>query len=148
MATHPARVSPRTDPGGDVSKENIELFLTTVPPEACPPSFFVNACWVHVEIRRVLHYDASSCMKVYFKESLEEGRGPVAGKRGAAEEGRLKGRLLYFASLSYRKKLCLPCKAKTHYCFSACRERNPQVREFQRNGSDFLICFPRVVLPP
>ena len=91
VATHPARVSPRTDPGGDVSKENIELFLTTVPPEACPPSFFVNACWVHVEIRRVLHYDASSCMKVYFKESLEEGRGPVAGKRGAAEEGSLIG---------------------------------------------------------
>ena len=147
VTNHPARISPRTDPGGDVSKENIELFLAMALSEARPPSFFVNACWVHVAIRRVLHYNASSCIKVYLKESLEEGRGPAAGRGGGAEEGRVKGRLLYFASLSYRKKLCLPCKAKTYYGFSACRERNPQVREFPRNGSDFLICFPHVVLP-
>lgn len=57
----------------------------------CP---FVNACWVRVKIRRVLHYDASSCMKVYFKESLEEGRRP--GRRGTEpEEAGLKGKLLY-----------------------------------------------------
>ena len=70
---------PKTDPVGDVSKENIELFPATVLSETCPPSFFVNACWVHVKIRLVLHYDASSCMKVYFKESMEDGRGPAAG---------------------------------------------------------------------
>ena len=72
---------PKTDPGGDVSKENIELFLATMLSETCPPSFFVNACWVHVKIRRVLHYDASSCMKVYFKEYGRR-EGPSIGVGG------------------------------------------------------------------
>lgn len=46
-----------------------------------------------------------------------------------------------------QKKTVPSLQAKTYYGFSACRKRNPQVREFPRNGSDFLICFPHVVLP-
>lgn len=59
--------------------------------KACPLSL-VNACWVSVQIRRVLHYDASSCMKVYFKESLQGGVLQEGG-RGLREEVKRKAAL-------------------------------------------------------
>lgn len=74
----------------------------------CP---FVNACWVRVKIRRLLHYDASSCMKVYFKESLEAVRG--LGRTGMTPaEGGLTEGCCTQKSPGYRIKLCFTCKGK------------------------------------
>lgn len=67
-------------------------------------------------IRGVLHYDATSCMKDYFKDSLEAKRGP--GRRGARpEEGRVKGRLLGLEKSQLQNKTVLYLQRKTHSSF-------------------------------
>lgn len=119
----PVRVSLGTDPGGDASKKSIQPSPAAVISEVrhCP---FVNACWVHVKIRRVLHYDASACMKVYFKESVEEGRG-LSSKGDRPEEGRLKGRLLYLEKSQLQNKTVLYLQRKNSLKFLfGSRERN------------------------
>lgn len=63
-------------------------------------------------------------MKVYFKESLEEGRGP-SSKGDRPEEGRLKGRLLYLENSQLQNKTVLYLQRKNSLkLLFGSRERN------------------------
>lgn len=123
---------------------------TSNPPS--PPSYlrlahcpFVNACWGRVKIRRLLHYDASSCMKVYFKESLAEGRG--LGRTGPQpEDGRFKGRLRYLEKSRLQNKTVLYLQRKTHSSFPLVAEK-ATATEVQRKCFVPLIAFHIAPLP-
>lgn len=138
-ANCPSRFLLRTDPGEMSQKNTSNLpsprrYLRLA---HCP---FVNACWGRVKIRRVLHYDASSCMKVYFKESLEEGRG--SGRMGRKpERGGLKEGCVTEKRLGCRIKLCFTCKGKlTEFLFGSRESYSHRVPEK-------LLLFPDLLSP-
>lgn len=75
-------------------------------------------------------------MKVYFKECLEDGRGP--GRRGMKpEEGRLK-RLLYSEKSQLQNKTVLYLQRKTHSSFSLV----PEKESYSHRISEKLLLFP------
>lgn len=137
-ANCPSRFLLWTDPGEMSQKNTSNLPSQWRYPRLahCP---FVNACWGRVKIKRVLHYDASSCMKVCFKESLEEGRG--LGRTGRKpERGGLKVGCVR-KSLGCRIKLYFTCKGKLIEFLFGSRE------SYSHRISEKLLLFPYLLSP-
>lgn len=85
-------------------------------------------------------YGVSSRMEIYFKGSLEGGRGP--GRRGTApEEGRLKAGLLDSEKSQLQKKTGFTCKGKLIKVSLWFQRKQDTATEFQKNCFSSLICF-------